>query len=237
MCYIIDETSERRLTHASKATAIFKYQSHFLLLYAPLSIALSVFFLFTGSLLYSILCLGTIIWLILPQLIHKFFHLRTGHLLVFFYLIFILLGYSFGLVLSFHRYIPFYGEFIHLLGSFLFCLIAASIFCYHTKQRPNKKQLFFANLFCFSLSIAVGLILELLQTAISIILLKATVSVPDLIFDLIACLLGATIFCILTTIYVRKNIHTYPLYAFEDFATLNVKINISYAKVSPRSSE
>lgn len=208
----------------------------FLLLYAPLCIALSVFFLFTGNVLYSILSLGTIIWLVLPQLIHKFWHLRTGHLLVFFYLIFILLGYTCGMLLSFRRYIPFYSEFIHLIGGFFFCLTAASIFCYCTKQRPNKKMLLFANLFCFSCSLAAGLIWELLQTAISVFALKSAVSISDLILDLMACLIGAIVFCILTTLYVRKDIHTYPLYAFEDFAVLNIKINISYAQSSSRSS-
>lgn len=208
----------------------------FLLLYAPLSIALSIFFLFTGNLPYSLLSLGTMIWLILPQLVHKCFHLRTGHLLVFFYLIFILLSYSCGLTLSFHRYIPFYGAFIHLLGGFFFCLIAAAVFCCHTEQRPAKKLLLFSNTFCFSCSLAAGFIWELLQMAMAAVL-QSSVSTSSILLDLIACLLGASVFCILTTLYVRKGIHTYPLYAFEDFAALNIKINISYAKTAPRSTD
>ncbi|MDO5784813.1 MAG: hypothetical protein Q4P20_07095, partial [Eubacteriales bacterium] len=76
-----------------------------------------------------------------------------------------------------------------------------------------------------------------LQTAIFVFVLKSTVSISDLILDLISCLIGAIIFCILTTLYVRKGIHTYPLYAFEDFAALNVKINISYAQTSSWKSD
>ena len=209
----------------------------FLLLYAPLCIAWSIFFFFTGSLLYSVLSLVTIFWLFFPQLIHKVLHIRTAHVLVFFYLLFVLLGYSFGLVLRVQRFIPFYGELIHLLGGFFFSVTAAALFCCYTNQRPAKKHLFFANVFCFSCATVCGVIWELLQTAVCSFLLHTDIAVRDLALDLIACMIGAGILCILTFLYARKDIHTYPLYAFEDFAALNIKINISYAPTSTHNEK
>ena len=64
----------------------------FLLLYAPLSIALSIYYLFTGSLLHSILSLFTLAWIFLPQMVHHLTHLRPGQLLLFFYCFLILFG-------------------------------------------------------------------------------------------------------------------------------------------------
>lgn len=195
----------------------------FLLLYAPLSAALSIFFFFTGNVLYATFALFTLLWLTVPQTVHRVLRLRCGQLLCFLYFIFILASYTGGLVLSLETYIPFYQQFIHLFGGFFFCILAAAIFCYCTAQRPNKQNLYFANLFCFCFSLAACVLWELAQAAVTAALLHLSIPVLDFISGLTACLIGASAYCILTVLYCRKNFHTYLLYAFEDFAALNIK--------------
>lgn len=208
----------------------------FLLLYAPLSIALGVFYLFTGNIRYAVLSLGTLIWIALPYPLHRVFHLRTGQLLLCFYYAFILLGYSGGVVLSFGSRIPLYDELIHILGGFFFCIIASAAFCCLIKQRPVKKNLWFANIFCFSFSLAAGFAWELIQVAIMSGIVKTSFTASDMVWNFVTCLLGACIYCILTALYVLKGIHTYPLYAFEDFAALNVKSTVEILSKSKPSA-
>lgn len=198
----------------------------FLLLYAPLSVALGVYYLFTGNLLHAFLSVCTLFWIFIPYLLRQAAHMRIGQLLLFFYYIFVLLSYSGGIVLSFCARIPLYDKLIYLLSGFLLCIFASLAFCFFMNQRPKKKNLWFANLFCFCFSIAAVAVWKLFQAAVLFLVLHASPEPFGIVCDLLACLLGAVGYCCLTALYVYKDIHAYPLYAGEDFAALNIKSTV-----------
>lgn len=197
------------------------------LLYGPLSVALGVFYLFTGDLLRAVLSLCALLWLCLPNVLYRVFHIRPSQLLHTFYLIFLLLGYTGGLVLMLSQRSQLYDLLVHLQGGFFCSLLAAAVFCSFTQQRSIKKDLGFSNLFCFCFSLVAGMFGEILQFAFTFWMMNATFVVMDTVWDFIECLAGVVLYCILTALYVHKNIHTYPLYSFEDFAALNIKSSIS----------
>lgn len=197
-----------------------------LLLYAPLSVALSVYYLFTGSLSHAMLSICTLFWLALPHIIHHALHFRIGQLLLFFYYIFVLLCYSGGTVLSFSRQILLYDRLMCFVSGFLLCIFAAVFFCCFTRQRPQKQNLRFSNLFCFCFSITVCVVWKLFRIIAMFLLFTTALDAYDIAFDLAFCLLGAAVYCCLTVLWVYKDIHSYPLYAVEDFAILNIKSTI-----------
>lgn len=202
----------------------------FLLLYAPLSIALAIYYLFTGSLIRSILALYTLFWIFLPYIVHYFVHLRPGHLLLSFYCILILFGYSGGLVLSFGKYFFWYDQLIHVYSGFFFCLLAAAVFCFFTKKRVNQMNQKFCYVFCISFSFTAFLMFEVLQLIMDTVIMKVQFMLSNLIADFIAWAIGIAILIACMAINHRKKIHAYPLYAFEDFACLNVKSTIEILK-------
>ena len=202
----------------------------FLLLYAPLSIALSIYYLFTGSLLHSILSLFTLAWIFLPQMVHHLTHLRPGQLLLFFYCFLILFGYSGGLVLSFGTNIFLYDELIHSYSGFFFCLLAAALFCYLTKERANRINEKFCYIFSISFSFTAFFIWESLQLLMDIGLMKIQLTISDIVLDGFAWALGIGIMILCMFIQYHKQIHIYALYAFEDFSYLNVKSSIEIIK-------
>lgn len=196
------------------------------LLYVPLSIALGIFYLFTGDLYHAVLSWCTLIWLFLPYVIHRIFHLRYAQLLLTLYFLFVLISYSGGIVLSFRYRIAYYDQMIHVFSGFFFAVAASAAFCKLMKQRSLKKNLGFSNLFCFCFSLAMGALWELLQIAVAFWTVKSTVSISATAWDIIACLCGIAIYCVITGLYAYKGIHTYPLYAIEDFAALNIKSTV-----------
>lgn len=202
----------------------------FLLLYAPLSIALSIYYLFTGSLLHSVLSLFTLIWIFLPHLIHHVTHLRSSQLLLFLYGLLILFGYSGGLVLSFGTKLFLYDELIHSYSGFFFFLLASALFCYLTKKRANRINIHFCYIFSISFSFTAFLIWEFLQLLIDIGLMNLPLTISDIVLDGFAWTFGIAIVIACMFIQHRKQIHIYPLYAFEDFSYLNVKSSIEIMK-------
>lgn len=202
----------------------------FLLLYAPLSIALSIYYLFTGSLLHSILAFITLVWIFLPHLIHQLTHLRPGQLLLFFYCFLILFGYSGGLVLSFGKKIFLYDELIHIYSGFFFCILASALFCYLTKKRANRMNEKFCCIFSLSFSFTAFFIWEALQLLMDIVLMKIHLTILDIVLDGFAWAIGIAVTILCMVIQHRKQIHIYPLYAFEDFSYLNVKSSIEIIK-------
>lgn len=202
----------------------------FLLLYAPLSIALSIYYLFTASLLQSILSLFTLIWIFLPLLVHHLTHVRPGQLLLFFYGLLILFGYSGGLVLSFGTKLFLYDELIHIYSGFFFCLLASALFCYLTKKRANRINSTFCYIFSVSCSFTAFIIWESLQLLIDMGLMKQQLSISDIVLDGFAWAFGIVIVIICMFIQYHKQIHIYPLYAFEDFSYLNIKSDIKIMK-------
>ncbi len=202
----------------------------FLLLYAPLSVALGVYYLFTGNLTHAMLSVCTLFWLVLPYVVHHALHLRPGQLLLFFYYIFILFCYSVGIVLSFFSKIRLYDELIYFAGGFLLCIFASTFFCLFMKQRPKKQNMRFSNLFCFCFSITVIAIWKLFQTTAMFLIFKNAPGTYDIVCDIASCLLGGAVYCCLIALYVYRDIHTYPMYAVEDFAALNIKSTIEILK-------
>lgn len=202
----------------------------FLLLYTPLSVALGVYYLFTGNLIHAMLSVCTVLWLVLPHVIHHTLHLKPGQLLLFFYYVFILFGYSGGIVLSFSQKIPLYDELIYLTGGFLLCIFAAVFFCCFMKQRPKKQNMKFSNLFCFCFAMAVSTVWKLLQITAMLLVLKISPGAYDVVCDLTSCLIGAAVYCCLTALYLYRDIHTYPLYAIEDFSALNIESTVKILK-------
>ncbi len=193
------------------------------LLYGPLSIAFGVFYLFTGDLLRCILSLCTLLFLFLPQMIRQAFHFRYAHLLLALYFLFILVSYSGGLIFSLSYRALIYDLCVHLFDGFFFAVAAAAIFYTCTGQCSCSENFGFCTTFCFCFSFSVNVLWELLQILVVFLEKHVLISVPALCADLLICLLGALIYCILTALYTYKGIHTYPLYATEDFVTLNVK--------------
>ncbi len=227
MCYTKNELSEKGgpIILRQRQQLFLSINRILLLLYAPLSVALSVYYLFTGSLLHALLSLCTLFWIALPYIFHRFLHLRIGQLMLFFYMLLILFCYSGGVVLSFSRRIFFYPALSHLLGGFFFAVAAAAMFCIMTQQR-RIRHLWVANLFSFGVSLTVSTVWQLIQIGIAYLLPDTQPSVPALVGNCAACLIGAALFCLLTALQQYKRIHSYPLYAFEDYAALNVKSTI-----------
>lgn len=201
-----------------------------LLLYAPLSIALSSYYLFTGSLSRSVLALFTLIWIFLPHLIHHIMHLRSSQLLLSFYYFLILFGYSGGLVFSYGEKIFLYDELIHSYSGFFFCLMAAALFCCLTKQRANRINEKFCYIFSISFSFTAFFIWETLQLMMDLGLLKIPLTISDIILDGVFWTLGVAVTIVCMFIQHHKKIHMYPLYAFEDFSYLNVKSSVEIIK-------
>lgn len=201
-----------------------------ILLYVPLSIALAVFYLFTGNLPCSVLALLTSALICLPIALKKLLHFRQSQLLYFCFLSFLLLYYSGGLVVQLSRHIPFYSELIFFACGFFFAMIGAILFCCLQKERPSGQNLLFRNLFSFSLALASNSLLEVLNILVRVYLLKLPLSVFGIAAELAACMLGAAIVCILALLKERHNIHPYPLYAIEDFTALNIPITVRFGE-------
>jgi hypothetical protein len=198
----------------------------FLMLCGPLSIALAVYYLFTVNVTHCLLSILTLIWLVIPYLIQRIHPFRPGHFMLFSYYLFILSGYIFGQVLSLNFRFSIYDAVVHGYGGFFFCLLAVSIFCFHTKARHGSVNYFFCLTFCICFSLAVFIFLELIQIFYCVHMIHVQYVLQTSLFHILFWLLGIVLFVVLTALKRFKHIHTYPLYTYEDFCVLNIKSSI-----------
>lgn len=198
----------------------------FLMLCGPLSIALAVYYLFTVNVIHCLLSLLTLIWLLIPYGIQHIHPFRPGQFMLFSYYLFILSSYIFGQVLSLNIRFSIYDAIVHGYGGLFFCLLAASIFCFHTKIRPGTGNYFFSLTFCLCFSLAVFTLLELMQIFYCVHMIHMQYTLQTSLFHIFSWLLGIVLFVVLTALNRFKHMHTYLLYMYEDFCVLNIKSSV-----------
>lgn len=198
----------------------------FVMLCVPLSIALAVYYLFTVNLPHCLLSLLTVFWLTVPYLIGRIHPFRPSHLMLFAYYVFILAAYILGQVLSCNIRYPIYNLLVHGYGGLFFCLLATAIFCFHTQTRHGAVNYFFCLMFCICFSLAVFVLLELGQIFCFAHIAHTQYVLQTFLLHVLFWLLGIVGFVILTACKRFKQIHTYPLYTYEDFCVLNIKSSV-----------
>lgn len=196
-----------------------------LLLYAPLSAALAVYYLFTGSPLYAAIALFTLVILFAPWGLHRLIAFRDSQLLRLMYNILILIEYTGSVTLKLEHRIPLFHSFCFFYCGFFFCIIALCYFFSFLKTRPQRQCVKIASIFGISAALSSGALWELIRIIAHAAVLHASPTILYISLDLIACLLGAALFLILLLLSVFRQLHTYPLYALEDFLALNIPQN------------
>lgn len=196
-----------------------------LLLYAPLNAALAVYYLFTGSPLYAALALLTLALLFAPWGLHKLIAFRDSQLLRLLYNILILTVYTGCVVLKLEHRIPLFHQLCYLYCGFFFCIIALCYFFYFLKGHPQRQYVKIASVFGISAALSTGALWELIHIIAHTAVQHVPPTVLHISLDLFACLLGAALFLILLMLSVFRQLHTYPLYALEDFLALNSQQN------------
>ena len=198
-----------------------------LLLYIPFSISLGIYYLFTGNIFYSFLSFLTPFWLCLPQTLPRMLKIRHGYVLLFFYYLFITISYSGGYVLSLNKFSSVYGVSAHFITGLFLCMLSLTGLLFYSKQKLTKQNYWLSSIFSASCAISITLLLEIVTILLNLLLHYPTVRPIMILCNLSAAIFGAVVFCILTFLSVFKHIHTYPLYAFEDFLSLNVKSSVT----------
>lgn len=204
-----------------------RINSIFLMLCGPLSLALAVYYLFTGNVTHCLLSILTILWLAIPYIIQRIHPFRPGHLMLFSYYLFVLSSYILGQVLSFNIRFSVYHAIVHGYGGLFFCLLAVGIFCFHTKTRYGAVNYFFCQTFCICFSLTVFIILELVQIFHCTHIESMPCTLQTSLLHMLFWLIGMVVFIILTALKRFKQIHTYPLYTYEDFCVLNIKSSVT----------
>ena len=198
-----------------------------LLLYIPFSIALGIYYLFTGNIFYAFLSFLTPVWLCLPQALPRMLKIRHGYLLLFCYYLFITISYSGGYVQSLNKFSSVYGISAHFITGFFLSMLSLTGLLFYARQKLNKRTYWFSSIFSFACSISVTLLLEIVTILLNLLLHYPVVPPIMVLCNLSASIFGAIIFCVLTFLSVFKHIHAYPLYAVEDFLSLNVKSSVT----------
>lgn len=204
-----------------------RINSIFLMLCGPLSIALAVYYLFTGNVSHCLLSIVTLLWLAIPYLLQRIHPFRLGQLQLFSYYLFILSSYVLGQVLACNARFPVYDAIVHGYSGFFFCLLAVSIFCFYTKTRYSTVPYFFCSTFCICFSLAVFVLLELVQIFHCAHIAHAQYMLSTALLHVLFWLLGIVVFVVLTALKRFRKIHTYPLYTYEDFCVLNIKSSVT----------
>lgn len=202
----------------------------YILLYAPLSAALAIFYLFTANLTDAVLSLLTIPCILLPFAVQKLFKLRRSQLLLFFYLLFLTLYYSGELVVRIPQRFSAYSALTHLYSGIFFAIMGIITFSMLQKERPKNHDVLFCNIFSLSMAVASNAMLELLNILVQTYVLGHVIPIFAIAVNFGACIAGAVLLCILSFLNRSRGIHTYVLYAVEDFTALNIPISVKFAE-------
>lgn len=202
----------------------------YILLYVPLSFALAVFYLFTANLTNAVLALLTVLCIAVPLAMRKLLHVRHSQLLLFLYLLFLSLYYSGELVLRISRRFSLYSILTHVYSGGFFAIMGVVVFSVLQKERPKNHNILFCNIFSLSFAVAFNAVLEILNILIQTYLFGHVIPIAVVAMNFGVCIAGAVLLCVLYFLSRTHGIHTYVLYAAEDFAALNIPITVKFAE-------
>lgn len=196
-------------------------------IYAGFGLVQGIYNVIYGTPYFYLLAFSTALFLAVPWVLEKAFHLRLGHQFTCFYLIFCFLLHMVGLVMRGYYVIPYFDKFAHTLSG-PFCTLAGLALFYILKpvKKIEKSDFGLASVFSLAVSVAIAGLWEISEYAIS--LLFGTdpqnvlgTGVGDTMTDMIVCTAGSLLLFISIYFYYRKGKKSFLMGAFEQFFHLN----------------
>lgn len=181
--------------------------------------------IYNGSLLFYALLALAISYV--PDLVKKTTKLYITSELRFIFLIYIFLAQFLGEIGDFFNKVSFWDTMLHLLSAFYFTLIGYIIVYLTVYKKETEKQvsLLFASLFAFSFSNTIGIFWEIFEYLVDIIfdfnMQKS--GLVDTMDDLIACVIGSAITCLLYVYDIRSKKFSILSISVNKFVEINKK--------------
>lgn len=212
---------EKRELLFQKITPWFK------LFYALSNLALAIYNIVLGRPYYYLLAFGGLLFLLVPSLLQKLFHLKTGGQFELMLFLFCYLLYTIGLVVHAYAFVPYYDKFAHTLSGVFVTLLGIGLFYV---LKPVKKieanDFGLVSVFSVAVSIAVAGLWEISEYFVSILFGTdpqnvLTTGIHDTMQDMIVCTIGSLILFVSMYFYYRRKKTSFLMGVFETFFHAN----------------
>ncbi len=167
------------------------------------SVMLAVYYSVHFNAYYLFLSVASFVIPFIPNVIYRVFRLTPAYTLTMAARVFIFLAFHIGMACKGYVLIPFYDKIVHTFSGVIFSVLGIIIF-YALKHGHtiDKKDSWLCTVFSFSFSMMIAAVWEIYEYIIGFVLKTdpqcvAATGVGDTMSDIIACLVGTAVLCLL----------------------------------------